>query len=339
MADDGSGRRAGLVVPFVPRLGRTATKECEDHPLPELWRRFWLVKGPALANPNTAKNYRRCQELSAPLGDRPDLQAVELWAARLMETHPGSAYLHACILSGVYDLALRRGWTPADPVAEVRAAMKAPRHRSHPIRNIREVWPALLSVCRSPTEAAWLGVYRFAALRPEEGAALTPEDVLTGRDPWELSVNKQRVRWSSFETKAPKSARGTRLVPVRPELRALLAPVLAGWQPVQLRFGTRGMPRGRAECRALFPVRAREERDIRGRLGAVAPEHFGPGHGLHTFRHTCAYELYAAGVDVVTISDWLGHESVKTTETYLSRMVGQRARHDPKLGQFFGGRP
>lgn len=335
----GGGRdgRRGVVMPFVPRGPASATSP-EDQPLPELWRRFWTVRAAKLKNPNTRKGYRRTEELSRTLGDRPTMETVELWAARLLETHPGSAYLHVCKLGALYDLALRRHWTPTDPVAEVREGMPQPQAESHPIRDIDRVWPVLLQVARDASERALLGVYRFAGLRPEEAPALVPEDVLTRMDPWQLSVTKQRLRWSSMETVAPKGRR-PRLVPVRPELRALLAPVLAAWRPVQMKFGTRHMPRESREVRFLFPLRAGDERDLRARLGAVAPEHFGPRHGLHTFRHTLAFELYSRNVETVTISEWLGHKNILTTEKYLARMAGGRVRHDPAMAAFFGPRP
>jgi len=37
----------------------------------------------------------------------------------------------------------------------------------------------------------------------------------------------------------------------------------------------------------------------------------------HTFRHTTAMSLIRAGVDIVTIKEWLGHRDIKTTMLYL----------------------
>ena len=36
----------------------------------------------------------------------------------------------------------------------------------------------------------------------------------------------------------------------------------------------------------------------------------------HTFRHTAAVHLLAAGVDVTVIRSWLGHEHLDTTNIY-----------------------
>lgn len=43
---------------------------------------------------------------------------------------------------------------------------------------------------------------------------------------------------------------------------------------------------------------------------------------LHVLRHTCAARLLSAGVDIYTVSKWLGHSSVKVTERYAKLQVG-----------------
>ena len=37
----------------------------------------------------------------------------------------------------------------------------------------------------------------------------------------------------------------------------------------------------------------------------------------HTLRHSCAMNLLHAGIDTSSIALWLGHESTRTTQTYL----------------------
>lgn len=312
-----------------------------DLALPELWREWWKGPGAALRNPHSRKNYKRCEELSKTLGDRTTGKALEQWAARLVDggMNARTVYdVHWYILGGVLGWGRGKGLIPTNPMLDA-VRVRPPPPESHPVKNIAELWPSLLAAGKDATERALLGVYRFAGLRPNEAIALMPEDVLTAVSPWELAVTKQRSNADAWTTTPPKGQRqrGCRRIPVRPELVELLCPVLEGWRPVQMTFQAKRIAtRTTREVRFLFPLKRLPLAELRERLAAVAPDHFGPGRGLHTFRHTCAFELYAAGVEVVTISEWLGHENVLTTEKYLSRMAGGKVRADKALGQFFG---
>jgi integrase len=337
--EKGKGRNRGNVLPLVRRDVDAGKADPKNLPLPELWREWWLGPGAKFTNPNTRKNYERCQTLSEPLGDFFTARALEQWAARLVDCGmgPRTVYdVHWYILGGVYRWAKDRDLVALNPFADATRVVPPPAE-SHPIRNIVDVWPSLLRVARTPTEAALLAVYRFTGCRPEEAPALMPDDVHTANARWLLSVTKQRPNLNRPTTTAAKGkrGRGNRLVPVRPELRELLKPVLESWRPVQMTFGKRIADRQTVDTRFLFPVVKDDMNDLRERLGVVAPEHFGPGHGLHTFRHTAAFEFYSAGVEVVTISEWLGHENVMTTEKYLARMAGGKVRADPALDRFF----
>lgn len=328
MADDGRGPGGGggKVVPFVPSRG--APPAPDSLSLAELWRRYWLGPGALLTNPNSRKNYLRCQQLSEHLPDFPVPETIEQWTARLLDLgyNPRTADMHRYILGGLFAWSRDAGLVSTNPVALSRR-VRPPPAESHPIRNIGTTFPLLLTICRDQRERALLAVLRYTGCRPEEAFALQAGDVMEQGK--RLGITRQRPRLNEWTTKAPKGERqrGFRSVPIRPGLLELLRPVLVE-PPVQLRFRVAGVGYERRESPFLFPYRANDERDLRGRLGAIAPEHFGHGNGLHTFRHTLAFELYQAGTEVTVISEVLGHESVLTTENYLSRMAGGRVRSD-----------
>ena len=57
----------------------------------------------------------------------------------------------------------------------------------------------------------------------------------------------------------------------------------------------------------------------------------------HVLRHTYATVLHAAGVDVMTAKEWLGHTDVRTTlsiYTHLDNLT--RSADRAKLDAFFG---
>jgi len=67
-----------------------------------------------------------------------------------------------------------------------------------------------------------------------------------------------------------------------------------------------------------------------GEICAVAPccEHF----YLHKFRATFATMHLQSGVDIVTVSRWLGHKDVKTTMRYLTAARGEDVRRKVNTG-------
>lgn len=51
------------------------------------------------------------------------------------------------------------------------------------------------------------------------------------------------------------------------------------------------------------------------------------GHGVHSLRHSTAYNLLSGGVDLFDIKSWLGHSSINSTMVYLTLATGeQKAR-------------
>ena len=48
--------------------------------------------------------------------------------------------------------------------------------------------------------------------------------------------------------------------------------------------------------------------------------------GLHILRHTAAMRLLHAGTDIAVIALWLGHEQIRTAQTYLHADMAQKER-------------
>lgn len=110
------------------------------------------------------------------------------------------------------------------------------------------------------------------------------------------------------------------------------------YKPPKSRHGNRSIPLDSELCRALrkhrresefsgeddlvFPARngapLRQE-NVRRRVLRVAAGEVGvPWIGFHTFRHTCASLLFAAGRNVKQVQRWLGHHSPGfTLDTYV----------------------
>jgi site-specific recombinase XerD len=110
--------------------------------------------------------------------------------------------------------------------------------------------------------------------------------------------------------------RKERLCPLWPEtvaaLRALLETISASsTDTVPVFRNHRGEPMTRFGVRYLLRRYAESARTAAPTL-AVKRVH------PHTYRHSAAVHLLRAGVDLVTISHWLGHASVETTNRYAA---------------------
>jgi site-specific recombinase XerD len=116
--------------------------------------------------------------------------------------------------------------------------------------------------------------------------------------------------------------RKERLCPLWPETTALLRALLlrAPRQPDQRIFVNRyGEPLGAAGVR--FKLGQYVKRARKG-IPSLAEKRVSP----HTFRHTTAVHLVAAGVDVTVIRSWLGHAHLDTTNHYARANVETKRR-------------
>jgi len=78
---------------------------------------------------------------------------------------------------------------------------------------------------------------------------------------------------------------------------------------------------------------------VRSRINAIVKEAEKDARTLteknvtpHTFRHSVAINLLAAGVDISTIAIWLGHSSIETTHKYMVADMDMKRKAMEKVG-------
>jgi len=78
----------------------------------------------------------------------------------------------------------------------------------------------------------------------------------------------------------------------------------------------------------VFPNRATRKpfQDVKRAFNTAATNAGIEGLRFHDLRHTFASRLVAAGVDLITVKDLLGHHSVKVTERYTHSNAEQKKR-------------
>jgi len=128
-----------------------------------------------------------------------------------------------------------------------------------------------------------------------------------------LDLSPQSVRWKSpFQVRLLGKGRKERHCPLWPETVALLQALLKrtprgeGEQIFVNRYGDPLKASGVSFKLKKYVAAAAQ------RVPSLAGKRVSP----HKFRHATAVSLVAAGVDVTVIRDWLGHESLDTTNIY-----------------------
>lgn len=121
--------------------------------------------------------------------------------------------------------------------------------------------------------------------------------------------------------------RKERLCPLWPETTALLRALLQRTprQPEQRIFVNRyGEPMGASGVRFKL---GQYVKHARKKIPSLTAKRVSP----HTFRHTAAVQLVAAGVDVTVIRSWLGHAHLDTTNHYARANVETKRKALEKI--------
>ena len=230
-------------------------------------------------------------------------------------------------LHSVFELAIRRRWVATNPCKYVDLPAVSP---SGDIRYLTQ--PELLAVLERGVPDDALGrveraLYLMAAmtgLRQGELLGLRWQDL-------DADARKVRVRQAFVrgEFKTPKSRRGTRGVPMAPELDVALrelARATAFGSDSDLVFAhpETGEPLDRSKVRKRFQRACR-------RAGVRVVR-------FHDLRHTFGTRVAASGeVSLRTLQEWMGHRDARTTLIYADYQPGEREAEI--VSRAFGGEP
>jgi integrase len=323
--------RPATVVPLLGWRPATAGQfAAQGLPLQELWttvtRFVWERPG---VRTKTLANRRRSAELSRALPAHPTPADVMAWLVSLDgQFSPGTVENHRKALAALYAYGAKLGVSTGNPAALCPA--RRVEGKPSPIQGIGEWWPRFLAVAADDRERALLGVFRFTGLRRGEVLGLRRSDVLQLGDAWRLNVVRQRPDPQRLDHTPPKTAASCRELPVRPPLRALLAPLLDA--DPEVRRGHGGARVERVDL--LFPYREEALADLMRRLREVAPPGaFPPGSkAWHALRDTLAAEMRQAGKTVSQVSEALGHTSEYVTRTHYLSTFGRAVPADGFAG-------
>jgi integrase len=294
----------------------------------EAWKHATLKN-----NTNTARRLAREMGEDRPAESVTAEELHELIASGLQPMRNGKAIegretsrkmraTYSAAARGIFGYAHKRGWIEQDPAAELPAYRVRKKRAGDPLRREEYLTPdelrAIVAELRkgSPEEvrrsqlardqdAAMVLLMGMSGLRPGEAIALRWEDV-------DFSRSLVRVVWSRTMgvTDTPKSHAG-RVTPMAEEVSQALA-------ALGLRDHFTG-PQDR-----VFGSREGEHVDLsafRDRFHAAQDRaKVEPRRDVRQLRNTFGTVCASEGVPLRTIQEWMGHESITTTEIYASFM-------------------
>lgn len=274
---------------------------------------------------------------STRIGDI-DERAVKAWVADLdsgaIRTKYGEPYTKGAIKTGVRRLlgsmlryAVRLRWIMADPTAGVRLP-RAPMQRVDAFtpaeaRAIADAAGTLRTPtgrpCGRPMDRLIVLLLASTGMRPGEMAALDVRDVDLAHgtinvDKTMTKAEAGHYRYVQGDTKTPK---GRRRLPIPPFLRDGLEELVAGRDGGEPLFTS---PRGERLLYAQWSKRV-----FRPAMAAAGIDPDGRTLTLYSLRHTFASVAIAAGADVKTLQELMGHEDATVTlNTYAAAFADRR---------------
>lgn len=237
----------------------------------------------------------------------PDLEDYRL--AKMAEgLSPTSIDVHMAVISGTLKLAAKRRLIASVPEKSWSTASERPK-RKDDFWRADEVERVHAVVGTEPRLVTFVPLALATGLRPGEAAGLRWSDC-----DFRNGVIRVRQQYTSGEFRGPKSQAGTRDIPMNAEARRILTEAkpgsfLAG--DLVLRQDD-GRPFQPDYTYAAFNrlIRKAEVRPIT----------------RHNMRDTFAAWALREDVDIWTLSQWLGHESVTITEAYYAHLCPDRSK-------------
>jgi integrase len=263
------------------------------------------------------------------------------WLDRAARTARGRAVsdktianLHG-LLSAALAAAAGRNWREGNPARGLRLPERDYGDDSEMTILTHAEWALLLT----EIPAYWRPLYITLAgtgMRWAEAVGLTVDRLdLDAKHPAVRIVqsDKRGAAGTGRRLGSPKSKRSRRTVTLPPQVVDALRPLIAGRGPADRVFTTQldglrsGKPRGggplnRSHYGQVWqPAVARARDSAKHGTAALASS-----PRIHDLRHSHASWLIAAGVDLLTVSRRLGHESITTTADLYGHLLPESER-------------
>jgi integrase/recombinase XerD len=157
----------------------------------------------------------------------------------------------------------------------------------------------------------------------QHGTVKVKRKEVTKTQDWQFQPKSKRVR----EVPLPDILLELLLAAKKESKSRLIFPSKAHWKAPEAHPGGKPSDEFLEYCKAIAyraGLNCGDCENAAGEICAAAP--CCNGFFLHKFRHTFATLHLQSGVDILTVSTWLGHKDIKTTMRYLTSARGSDVR-------------
>jgi integrase len=219
---------------------------------------------------------------------------------------------HLTFAHGVFAFAVKRGWTPINPVAAVdrpRSQGSDPDIRFLDLDEIEALIRAVPDDTLGAVERVLYLTAAMSGLRQGELVALRWRDV-----DWPAALIRVRRNYSRQTWGTPKSRRSSRAVPMADRLAGALdrhfkRSAFTTDDDLVFAHPVLGTPLDASKLRDRFYA-AMKAAGMAQRCGRKN------GITFHSLRHTFGTRMAAVGVPLRTLQEWMGHRDHTTTQRY-----------------------
>jgi len=243
-----------------------------------------------------------------------------------------TAKRYATTFRSIMTHACRCGYIDNNPFANRVTVYPKKQRKERDIYTVEEAQQYIEALENEPLmNRLLLSIGLCTGMRRAEIIALRWSDI--NFDELYVDVNKSAVKLKGEKqtTKTPKSQRSNRKVWFTAEYKDLLS----DWKSEQAKLGQVSdegyiFTNSNGTMLSIYTV---------GRLcGKFEARHNLRHITLHGLRHTFASLLVSNGVDLETVKDLLGHESIRTTSIYLHAYDGKKREAANVIGELYAGK-
>lgn len=291
----------------------------------ELWNEWFRIKKSNTIREQSKDNYVTLYRHIIPaIGDIKIKKITRYTIESLLEPYisndkTATAKTIHSALKALFDYAIDNDIIYKNPCADIIV-----RHIPNKKRSLTEFEKILVDKANlPPKERAFIAILRYTGMRRGEVFALQKKDIdLEHRLIHVYKTITERRGQVTIE-KQTKTNAGTRVIPIFDPLFPVLEKYISNLDNEAILFLNSN---GNIMRSASINHMMKKIRKLIGLSDEIT---------CHTFRHTFISECYAAGIDVLRLQQWVGHENISTTLGIYTHLEKEVVESGEEMNHFY----